>query len=124
MEQQQPFLKRILNKPPMLFPWVALFHAAAFLYLSIDYAMDASLPSALWIQPVWLLAYLVVWLFACDLRRWSVFAYIGLTAISILLQVLLKKEDSLSVLNTWGDMLYPANIAFCFLLIFSYKNFK
>lgn len=107
----------------MLFPWVALFHAAAFLYIAVDYGMDVPFPSALWVQPLWLLCYLVVWLFACDLQRWSVFAYIGLTAISILLQVLLKKDNP-TALNTWGDMLYPANIAFCFLLIFSYKSFK
>lgn len=119
----QPFLKRIISKPPMLFPWVALLHAALFLYLFIDYAISMPFPDVMWIQPAWMLAYTLVWLAACDMKRWSVYAYIGLTAISIILQVALREQHP-TALNTWGDMLFPGNVLFCFLLLFYYKKFS
>ena len=60
------FIIRILKKPPVIFPWVALFHIGILLF---SVYLFSSEPIDAWVQPLWMLAYTVCWLFVCDMKR-------------------------------------------------------
>jgi hypothetical protein len=105
----------------VLFPWVALFHAGLFVYLILSYAGDEPITSPLWLQPVYMLLYCVSWLYVCDMKRWAAFVYIGLTSISIVLQLTMKAGYAKDM---YTDLMFPVNILFCFFVLFYFKRFE
>lgn len=115
-----PFYKRIWQKPPILFPLVALFHVALLLYMVYDTIAD---PVGGWIlmQPVIMLLYTVFWLFACDMKKWAAIGYILLTTANLALRFVLKDP---SALNNFTDTLFPADALFTFFLMFYFKRFE
>lgn len=92
----ESFLKRIVTKPPVLFPLVALFHLLMLAYSAWSYA-EFPFPSVYWIPVLWLLLYFLSWFFVCDFRRWAAFSYIGLTILNIVLHYTLKFESEIAI---------------------------
>lgn len=85
------FVERFIKKPPVVFPLVALFHIGLLVF-SIYNASTEPLSSLIWLQPLWMLAYTITWLFICDMKRWAAYAYICVTTLSLLLHFLIKEE--------------------------------
>ncbi len=117
---EESFFKRIWQRPPVVFPLVALFHVVLFLYYVWIFRSEP-FPSEGWVVPGILLLYTISWVFVCDYRRWASFAYIGLTTISIVLRFTLADYTDREL---YADTLFPADILFTFFIMFYYKRFK
>jgi len=114
------FFKRIVSKPPVLFPWVALFHLVMLCYGVWNFR-EFPFPSVYWIPNLWLLAFFVCWLFVCDLRKWAAWGYIALTALSLLLRYLLKYESEVVVYTPTFPIVF---ILFSFFILFYFRRFN
>lgn len=115
-----PFYKRMWQKPPIVFPLVALFHVGVLLYLLYDAIADP-VYGAVMMQPVLMLLYTVAWLFVCDMKKWAALVYIGLTTMNLLLRFTLVDP---SMLNNYTDVLFPADVLFTFFVMFYFKRFQ
>jgi hypothetical protein len=115
---KESFFKRILTKPPIVFPFVALFHLLILCYSIWNYK-EFPFPSVYWIPVLWLLLYSFFWLFVCDQKRWAAFGYLGLTVINIALHYFLKFESERSVYTPSFLLIY---ILFSFFILFYFKR--
>ena len=113
------FIKRIIKKPPILFPLVALFHIVLLGKSLWDYHAEP-FPSAIWVQPLWMLAYTVSWLFVCDMKKPAALIYIALTTLNLTLRYMLTSSTALS---NFTDTLFPADALFTFFVFFYYRQF-
>ncbi|MBS1588791.1 MAG: hypothetical protein JST52_04175 [Bacteroidetes bacterium] len=118
MESSTPFFIRIITKPPMFFPFVALFHLFMLSY-GIWMYRDWPVFSIDWLSNAWLLTYFIVWIFVCDFQRWAANIYLALTVFNILLYYLLPSYNR--VLFT--PPFLPVYILFSFLLLWFYRKF-
>jgi len=114
------FLKRIISKPPVFFPWVALFHFFILAYSIWSYA-EFPFPSEYWIPSLWLLVYTTCWLFLCDLKRWAAWLYGGLTILNICLHYALKYQSDIAIYTPPFLVLY---ILFSVLVLLYYKKLE
>lgn len=118
MRSIKTFARDILKKPPVIFPWVALFHIAMLLFQVWLYH-DSPFPSKDWIQPAWMLVYTIAWLFVCDMRKWAALLYIALSMGNLVLY--------LNTVNThispYYSPIYLIDMLFSFFLLFYYKRF-
>ena len=114
-----PFLKRIWEKPPIMFPLVAVGHIVYFLLLSYSHVTDY-VGGWLLAQPILLFVYTLAWLFCCDLKRWAALIYIALTSINLALRFWVT--DSMA-LNNFTDVLFPMDVLFSFFLMYFFRNF-
>jgi hypothetical protein len=113
------FLKRIIKKPPVLFPLVALFHIGFLLYSIYDYSSEPM--GKIWVQPLWLLCFTASWLFVCDMKKWAAVAYIVLTALNLVLRFVLKSPMDIVYFT---DALFPADVLFSFFIFFYLRQFE
>jgi hypothetical protein len=118
--EESSFLKRILRKPPLVFPWILLFHLFILCYTIWSYS-EFPFPSEAWIAPLWLLVYTLCWLFVCDLRKWAAIAYLLLTMINMALSFFLKNATDLAVYTPPFLLIY---ILFSFFILFYFKRFR
>lgn len=114
------FLRRIITKPPVLFPLVALFHLLMLIY-SIWNFYGFPLFSIYWISTLWVLVYTVTWLFVCDLKRWAMSVYTGLSALSVVLQYFISNKSDLQL---YTPSFYVIYLLFTFFILFYYKKFS
>jgi hypothetical protein len=84
-------IDRFIKKPPVMFPLVALFHIVLLAYNIYD-ASSEHITSLYWLQPLWMLAYTIAWLFVCDMRRWAAYTYIAITTINMAVHFFVKDE--------------------------------
>ncbi len=114
------FIKRIISKPPLIFPWVALFHLF-MLGFNIWVFREFPFPSIYWLGVLWIFLNTVFWIFLCDLRRWAAYGYIALTALNLILHFTLKSSTDIDI---YTNILFPVDILFCFFILFYFKRFS
>lgn len=113
-----PFYKRIWQKPPVAFPWIAIGHVAYLLYLLYDAVADP-VGGLILIQPLYMLLYTIAWLFVCDMKKWAGYAYVGLTTLNLVLRMVWTT----GMYNVYfTDVIFPADILFAFFVLFYYKK--
>ena len=120
MRSLKTFARDIVKKPPAIFPWVALFHFLMFAYQLWLYS-DMPFSSIAWLQPAWMLAYSIAWLFVCDLRKWAAMLYLGLTMLNIAIYmgfISAMKHDM------YSSPIYFIDILFSFFILFFYRRFE
>ncbi|HTM65187.1 MAG TPA: hypothetical protein VL093_02625 [Flavipsychrobacter sp.] len=117
---QKNLLIRISTKPPVIFPFVALFHLLILCYTIWNYK-EFPFPSVYWIPVLWLLLYSFFWLFVCDLKRWAALGYLGLTVLNIALHYFLKFESERSVYTPSFLLLY---VFFSFFILFYFRRIR
>jgi hypothetical protein len=115
---RQSFIKRIWQKPPVLFPWVALFHIVMMLFSIWNYRTEPILSLA-WVQPLWIVLYTITWVFVCDMKKWAALVYIGLTTLNLFLRFWLSEQYK----NDLTDTLFPLDVLFTFFVMFYFKRF-
>lgn len=113
------FFRRIIKKPPVLFPLVALFHIGMLLYTTWQFSPEP-FPSPVWVQPLWWLLYTISWIFICDMKRWAAMMYIGLTALNLVLRYVIKSSVDLS---NFTDAMFPVDVLFTFFVMFYFRRF-
>lgn len=109
-----PFFRRIIQKPPVLFPLLALFHIAMLVY-SIWNASSEPLTSMIWLQPLWMVGYTVSWLFVCDMRKRAAYLYLGLSLTNLILFATHK--------NDYTSALFLMDIVFSFFILVYFRRF-
>lgn len=116
----EPFYKRMWRKPPVIFPWIGLFHVGMLLYLVGNTITD---PVYGWIlmQPVLMLLYTIFWLYSCDLKKWAALSYMGLTTLNLLVRFLVTDKI---FLNNFTDTIFPADMMFTFFVMYYFKKFE
>lgn len=112
---------RLVRKPPVLFPLVALFHLVMLVMTLWQFGGQGVLMSREGIiaGSVWLL-YTVLWLFICDMKKWAAIGYIALSLAGLCGQFLTAKDGLLYEL---GTVLFPFDLLMIVFLMFYYKRF-
>lgn len=118
MRNIKTFIQDAVKKPPLLFPLVALFHFFALIF-ALWNVHSSPFGTLEWLQPLWILAYTICWVFICDMRKWAAIGYILLTSVDIILYVSRSSNIAASQLT----MLFPTDVLFCFFVLFYYRRF-
>ena len=127
MEQptQQSFFIRIFRQPPLLYPFVLLFHIVVLIYVALPWIHQAQYEGSF--SPVgmlcigWVLIYFLLWLFSCDLKKWAASAYMIFTALNLALQFLVPKGSAWYEAST---VMLRIDILFSFFQLLYYKRFR
>jgi hypothetical protein len=117
---EDSFPKRLFTRPPILFPFIALFHLLILAYSIWNYS-EFPFPSVYWVSPLWILCYTMSWLFICDLRRWAAFTYIALVILNVALQFFLKGQTDLAL---YTPPFYFVYILFSLFIFVHFKKFR
>ena len=119
MRSLKIFAKDIIKKPPALFLWVALFHIAMLVFQLWLYH-DIPFPSTGWLQPAWIMAYTIAWIFVCDMRKWAALLYIGLVVLDLVLFLTLKTEAGR---DHYLSAMFIIDVLFGFIILMYYPKF-
>lgn len=103
-----------------MFPLVALFHLVMLGYSIWNYHTEP-FPSVGWVQPLWMLCYAALWLFATGMKKWAAYAYIALVTLNLTLRLVLKSPIAL---NDFTDALFPMDIIFAMILMAYIKKLE
>ena len=123
MRNISSFFRDIVKKPPLVFPYMALFHVVMFLFTLWTYRTEPVF-SVGWIQPLWMLLYTVFWLFVCDMRKWAAWGYLAITTFNLVLKFSLhSKADVDLYVSTMSTAIY-LDVLFSFFILFYYKRFE
>lgn len=120
MRNFKTLITDLARKPPILFPLVGLFHVLWLLWLLWS-DRNEPFPDIVWLGVLWIAAFTICWLAACDLRRWGAIGYFVLTLLDMSLYF-----ASVNGKHT-GD--YLSNITLIngllsIFLLFYYKRFR
>lgn len=118
MRSAKQFVTDIIRKPPLLFPWLALFHLFALCYTLYVFGSEP-FPSIGWLRPLWMLAFFVCILFVCDRQRWAVWGYLALTVADMVLYLRLPAEMRGL---PYDSGMFPIDVLFGFFILFYYKR--
>jgi hypothetical protein len=102
----------------MVFPLVGLFHilwAAQTAWTMRDLPMGID-----WLPVLWMVAFTICWLAACDLKKWGALGYIGLIMAELVLYLVLKTQAERDV---YLSTLFLIDIAFGIIILVYYKRF-
>lgn len=119
MRNFRVFINDVARKPPFIMPFIGVAHILWLLWAiwGNRYFPIISMP---WLQVIWLIAYIVCWVAACDLRKWGALGYILLTLLNVSLYLLIK--------DVYHRDMYVSNLflldgMFSFFLLYFFKLF-
>ncbi|MBS1615152.1 MAG: hypothetical protein JST06_03440 [Bacteroidetes bacterium] len=116
------FTDRFFRQLPVIFPIVGLFLIALTGYNVIQFGRQGVLGTGIALGTcAELLLYTLLWLAACDRRRWGAIGFILLTAANLLLYFLAPKD---LLWHQISDALLPFDALLCFFLLFFFKRFR
>jgi hypothetical protein len=114
------FVRDVATKPPVVMPFVGLAHVL-WLVWAIWQNRFVPLHGVEWLQVLWMLAYTVSWIAACDLKKWGALCYILLTMLNVCLFLIMKNSYDRSV---YTSNLFLLDGMFSFYLLLFYKRFS
>ncbi|HQE11718.1 MAG TPA: hypothetical protein PLQ78_03110 [Flavipsychrobacter sp.] len=110
----------IFRQAPLLFILVAVFHIAITLF-SIYLHHDLAFTFIDWQTPLLTLAYCILWVFVCTMKKWAAYSYVLLTVCSGVLQfVLVPKLE----LTSYDASLFPVDMVFSVIILAYFKKFS
>lgn len=115
---------KLLRRPPILFPLVALFFVfmcAVEMYL---FWGDTSIYKVYLLRPVVMMVYTVFWVGCCLLKKWGAVGFVTLSILQLCLILFLPEADDHfkdAVVNNFFSK-YPINLGLSFLLLFYFKR--
>lgn len=112
--------KKLLTKPPILFPLAALFHIIISLSAIIT-LYPTPLGQRDWLRPLGMVAFTVLSVLLCTMRKWTAMAYVALSILSLAL-LYFSKVDSPEFI--FGNSFFPFNIILSFFILLLFKRFK
>jgi hypothetical protein len=117
MRSFKEFFSDVIRKPPMLFPFIGLFHV---LWLGRTlWSLRHEPFDVAWLQVAWMSAYTVCWIGICDLRRWAQWGYLALTLLNAILFLSLK---SIYNKDVYTSSIFLIDALFSFFILFYYKR--
>jgi hypothetical protein len=111
-------IKNWWNKPPALFPWVALFHLVITGHAIWTFMGE---PLEAWAYPASFVLYTALWFFVTSLKRWAAWGYIALTSINLLLHFYLVKDGGW---YAFSGAMFPLDVLFSFFILVFYRRFS
>ena len=110
----------IVQKPPVLFPLVGLFHLLMLVW-TIWSDRYLHFPDIAMLEVAWMIGYTFFWIAACDFRKWGASGYFLLT--------LIDTSIYLAIRNGKLPLEYRSNMflldgLFSFFLLVYYKRFR
>ncbi len=107
----------LVKKPPVALPVIGFAHLVGLVYVCVN-----DLGSIIeMLQIVWMLAYTLCWLAACDLRKWGAWGYIALTILNACIYLSIK---DVGTRDLYMSNLFLADDAFSALLLFFFSRFS
>jgi hypothetical protein len=120
MRNIKTLITDIVRKPPLLMPFVAGAHLLGLFW--VVWGLRAvPIGNIEWLQAVWMLAYAICWLAACDLRQWGATGYILLSVINVVLYVFIKNPNNRDL---YVSNLFILDVLFSLFLLYSSKKFE
>lgn len=114
------FIKKLLTKPPILFPLAALFH----IIISIS-AIITLYPTPFsqrdWLRPLGMIVFSILSIFLCTMHKWSAISYVALSIISLALLYFCKGDSPEFI---FGNSFFPFNLILSFFILLLFKRFK
>jgi hypothetical protein len=117
---QNSFLKRIISKPPILFPWAALFQIVITIAAVVT-LYPTPLGQQDWLRPLCMALFSVIWLFVCDMRKWAAMSYIVFTMLCLGLHYFTKMDTPERI---FSDAFFPFDMVLSFFILLYYKKFQ
>jgi hypothetical protein len=116
----ESFLKKLISRPPILFPLAALFHL-----LITASAVISLYPIPLnqrdWLRPLAMLLFTALSLALCFMRKWAAMSYTGL---SILCLAMLYFGGDDTPVQIFGRSAFPFNLILSFFILLLFKRFR
>ena len=109
----------LVRKPPMLFPFIALFHVL-FIFWIVWSDRNAPFPGIEWLELVWMTGYTLFWLAACDLRKWGAQGYIVMALLNTGLFLAARNR---MISTSYVSNMFIIDLLFSFFLVYYYKIF-
>jgi|ERR1043165_3509750 hypothetical protein len=114
------FFIDVARKPPLVMPFVGIAHVLWLLWV-LWQCRVSPIGSIEWLQVLWLAAYSISWIAACDLRKWGALSYMVLALINTSLFLLVKNVNDREL---YMSNLFILDAIFSFYLLFFYKRFS
>ncbi len=114
------FVVDVARKPPVVMPFVGVAHILWLLW-TIWQNRYTQINGVEWLQVLWMLAYTISWIAACDLKKWGAIVYILLTVLNVSLFLAIKNGYDRSV---YTSNLFLLDAMFSFYLLLFYKRFS
>jgi len=118
MRTLKQFVVDVTKKPPIVMPFVAAAHVLWLLWTLSNLRLPIGIG---WLQAVWMVAYAVCWIAACDLRKWGAIGYILLAVTNCALFLLVKNAYNRDM---FMSSLFLLDVLFSFYLLFFFKRFN
>jgi len=121
----QHYIARFFTTGPIVFPLLALFLLVLSAYEIHLFWLDGKMYATPYmLRPLFMLAYTVSMFGVSFMRKWAVYAFIGVTVLSVSILLLAGNESNYQNL---GELLYkplPINLLISVLILFFFKKFK
>lgn len=113
------FFKRIIKKPPVAFPLVALFHIGLLGYMLFK---DITVPEdMLWAQTLSVALFTICWLFVCDMKKWAALTYMGLATTNLIARMIVT-DPMIEVY--YLNALFPVDVLLTMIIVLYFKKFE
>lgn len=118
-------IKKYFNTAPFLLPIIGLFLLALTAIEVKNFWMDGVAYSGSYMLiPAWALLYTAFWMGTVYLRKWGLYGFVGMTALSWLITLAApENEYVVHVLSLWQTPI-PLNIILSMLLLLFFKKFR
>ena len=116
----ESFFKKLINRPPVLFPLAALFHVLITVAAIIS-LYPIPLNQRDWLRPLALLLFAVLSVALCFMRKWAAMSYTGL---SILCLAMLYFGGEDTPAQIFGRAAFPFNLILSFFILLLFKRFR
>ena len=120
MRSFKVFFTDIIRKPPILFPFVGLFHILWLLWTIWDDRQEP-FPDMVWLEMLWMIGYTFFWLAACDLRKWGALGYILLTSLNVVISLAAHYGK---ISSAWSSNMFLIDVVLSMFILFYFKKLK
>ena len=116
----ESLFKRLITKPPILFPLAALFHIVICLSAIVS-LYPTELSQKEWARPGGMLLFSILSVFLCGMKKWAAIAYVLMSMLSL---AIIYLHPNLSALLLFADSIFPFNVILSFFILLLFKRFK
>lgn len=116
----ESFLKKLISRPPILFPLAALFHI-----LMTGMAIVSLSPTPLdqrdWLRPLAMLLFSFLSVALCLMRKWAAIAY---TSLSMLCLAMLYFGGDDTPVRIFGSAFFPFSLILSLFILLLFRRFR
>lgn len=116
----QESFKRIISKPPILFPLAALFHIIITISAIVSlYSIPLSQRD--WLRPFAMILFTLLAAGLCLMRKWIAIVYVAFSICSLAMLYYTPADTPMQI---FGSGFFPFNLILSFFILLFFKRFK